>query len=277
MPEFKLRETVAINDLSNFPGTIETSSWLKKHRLPISNDDDLLFYTKNIAHFLGDNRLSTNNNVFYDLTQGKVDENFFRSSNTIYNGLVSPIDSNFGLYVEEYNQAPTLPLQMRSWINKTNNNAVTVNCQMPLILTKMILDRAGIEHHVRMSADLKKDNVGHPVLFLTGKGKYYKADFVAGGGQVKEVDKMTWDNRRTRESWAFLNDTLSVMRFVDYTTAMLSLLDELDKEMHGSLKQMEYMNHISNHFEEMASEFMPYEQLEKFFSLAFLQRRIGWE
>lgn len=277
MPEFRLLESVRTDSLSNFPGTPETSNWLKVNRLPISNVDDLLLFKKNLAYFIGDNRLSTNNDDFYNLTQGKVGHNFFSSRVSVYNGLVNPIDSNFGFYVEEYNRAPTLPLQLRSCINLKKMEEVTVNCQMPLILTKMILDRAGIEHHVRMSADLKKDNVGHPVLFLTGKNKYYKVDYVAGGGQVKEVDQMTWDNRRTRESWAFLNDTLSVMRFVDYITAMLDLLDNLDKERHGSSKQIEFMNHISNHFDTMANEFMPYDQLEKFFSLAFMQRRIGWD
>ena len=161
--------------------------------------------------------------------------------------------------IAEYNNYQTLPLQIRSWIN---NPSPDVSCQMPTIFLKLILDKGQIPSHMRVRTD-----AAHPFLMVEGNGKYFAMDYYDRGGRVREIDKDSWENRLTFRDQAFLNDSLSAMRFLDYGNVFIELVELLDSSGHDSTGQVENMNLISELSDQMKNEFGDTEELSGYFEM----------
>lgn len=267
MPEFQLINQIR-DTLAPYPGKPELSEWIKKSNLPISTRDDLYAYNNALTIFLDRNRsFRSSSTLRFSFDKSvKADKNVvLKNEKSLFKEVVEPIDKYFGRLVKETGPIVTLPLQLQSW--EQNHLTEWTNCQMPLLFLKIVLGKLDIDHEVGMGID-----VPHPYIFIPkDETSMFKVHFVAGGQEITALDRSTL-NRRLRESWAFLNDDLSMMRFIDYTSVITKLVDESQKLPHGSSDQYRHWDMAIDAFEQMSGEFGNIDSLEKYWNTYWVNR-----
>lgn len=259
MPEFGIKDDILAKDvLLNYPGDGELSEWMKKNKSPLTTEGDVDFFMKYLVLAI-DHMPPVDRESLQNIMQLRVSKDTLCQQNVLEKSLVAPIGKAFDSIIKEVNEYQTLPIQIRSWMNSLKPK---ISCQLPTIFFKLILDRAQIDNHIRVRTD-----AAHPYLMVEGQGKYFAIDFYDKGGRVRELSGESWGNETAQRDQAFLSDTLSAMRFLDYGNVLTSLFARLDECRHGSNSQIKIMELISKVSDEMGSEFGNSPEIDRYFEM----------
>lgn len=246
MPILKRAEVVPPYQEKQYPGNPELARWLLNEKLPISTEDNVIELVRWFAGAM-DSTTALQGNLIRGLWEGDLDKRFWNAESAVRRGLVDPIASTFGADVVQNGPSETLPVQLRSWLNAKKP---LVNCQLPLVITMAVLERAQVEQVVSLGP-----LAAHPRLHITNGSESYCIDYGEGGGSVASESINSWVKRGEREGWVILSTVLGTMRFLDYNTAMQAVLSKMYKGKHGSAEQVKLMGLVNNLFDQMGKEF----------------------
>lgn len=178
------------------------------------------------------------------------------SEESIRKLLISAVDVLFGQYVKQESPLMTLSQEIHNWIRADTykSEKPEIDCQLPTLVTKSLLDRGGVENVIVMEMSPYKP---HPYLLITDERfPHYMIHFPAEGGDVQEKSGNQIENNvGSRSRRVVLKNSIDAMRFMDYGTVALKILAEFRNSPHGGRRQGFFMDRANDIYEAMEKEF----------------------